>query len=446
MNKYTIIPTVIVTLIIALSGCSKFENAFNDTGLAPLPGKRISVLEQNSSALIPNKEAAAEAVRLPAAWNNHFWPQTGGYPNHAMGQLELGSDLKFVWKKYIKSYATRGNPLISQPIVAKNTVFALNNKAELLAFDLKTGKSKWWVSTKSPDENGLGAIGGGIAYAQGKIYVTNGYKQLVCINPENGSVIWRATLTAPARSAPTASGDKIYIITLNNQLLTFSAADGELLWSYTGIASSTNLLGSISPAVNQNIVVLPLSSGEIIGLRPENGKVVWGDNISAIKRTGTIFSIPDIRGQPVLDQGIVIASSYSGRLVAIDEITGKRVWQKPIGSAEMAWSADNTIYVVNNEQKIIALSRKNGNIRWVTVLPRKGNKKKNRPIWTGPILAGGRLITANNKGRIVEVNPIDGKIIKYTKTYGGEGVSIPPIVANNTLLLLTEEGNIQAYR
>jgi len=444
MKNYKIINIYIfLILVITLSGCSALDGIFSDTGEPRLKGKRIAILN-NQEKMQPDSDVFGEAISLPDAWVNKFWPQAGGYPDHSMGQLELGSNLKEIWHSNIGSGGSRRHPLLVQPIVANNTVYTLDSRSKLSAFDIKTGKKKWAVETIYNDNKDSGAIGGGIAYASNKIYVTNGFKYLLSLNSKDGSLSWKVSLNAPARSAPTVANDKIYLITINNQLLVFSTKDGSLIWSYTGIENTTNLLGSVSPAVNSSIVVLPLSSGELIGLRPENGRVVWGDSISKTQATGTLLSIADIRGQPVIDKGVVYASSYSGRMVALDEITGKRLWQKEIGSGEMPWSADETVFIINTEQRLIALTRKAGEIRWVTNLTYRKKKKKDQPIWTGPVLAGARLILASNKGHILEIDPQTGKNVRLIKTK--EEIMIAPIVAENTLLILTEKGKLIAYR
>ncbi|MBI3442042.1 MAG: PQQ-binding-like beta-propeller repeat protein [Proteobacteria bacterium] len=442
-NGLKVLALFLVTTLL-LTACSALDGLFTDDKKPPLKGERISVL-QLQQALVPNPELQKAPLTLPEPWLNKFWPQTGGYPNHAMGHLTLDSALKRVWSASIGTGGDRRDPLIVEPVVADGMVFTLDTEAQVTAFDLANGKKKWRISSVPLGEEHKGYIGGGLAYSSGKLYVTNGYKQLICINPASGGMVWRASVPSPARSAPTAVGDKVYLITLDNRLMVFSGSDGTPLWNYSGITETTNLLGSISPAVDATLVVLPLSSGEIFGLRNENGQVVWQDNLSSVRRSGAFSSIADIRGQPVIDQGLIYAVSYSGRLVAIDEVSGQRVWQREIGSAEMPWAAGATVFVLSADQQVIALTRQGGEIRWITPLQRFEGDSKDKPVvWTGPVLAGGRLILASNRGQMVEINPQDGRIIKQTDLPGN--VMIPPVVADSTLLLLTEGGDLVAYR
>jgi outer membrane protein assembly factor BamB len=362
-----------------------------------------------------------------------------------MGQLTLGKDLKKAWSVSIGAGGNRREPLITQPVVADGMVFSLDTEGKMTAFNLADGSKKWSASSVAAGEEDSGAIGGGLAYAANRLYVTNGYKQLACFDSANGKMIWRTALPSPSRSAPTVMDEKVYLITLDNRLMVFSAADGTSVWNYSGITETTNMLGSVSPAVDAAAVILPMSSGEIYGLRVENGQVVWEDNLSAVRRVGTLSAIADIRGQPVIDRGLVYAASYSGRTVAIDEISGQRVWQREIGSGEMPWAAGENIFMISADQQLISLTRGEGAIRWITTLPRYEDDNKEKPVvWTGPVLAGGRLILASSRGSMIEASPQDGKILRQTEL--GREVMIPPLVADNTLIFLTRGGELLAYR
>jgi len=429
-------------LLCALLSLTACEGMFVDSKEAPLKGERVAVLPAQKDLAA---EMPATPVSLPGPWLNRYWPQAGGYPNHAMGQLALKAKIEKAWSVSIGKGGNRREPLLIQPVVAAGTVYTLDVESNLTAFSLADGKKKWRIPTVSPDEEDSGALGGGIAFASGKIYVTNGYKQLLCINAADGSVIWRAQVPSPARAAPTVADDRVYLITFDNRLMVFSAADGMPLWSYTGVPETTSLLGSVSPAASSSLVVLPLASGEIFGLHPDNGQVMWEDNLAAVRRAGALTAIADIRGQPVIDQGVVYAASYSGRMVAIEEKTGKRLWQKEIGSAEMPWTAGPSVFVLTTEQQLVSLSRENGAIRWVTSLPKFEGDDKDKPVvWAGPVFAGGKLFVAGNNAKMMQLDPQTGKVLDKMKLSGP--VMVPPLVADNTLLILDQSGELTAYR
>jgi outer membrane protein assembly factor BamB len=94
----------------------------------------------------------------------------------------------------------------------------------------------------------------------------------------------------------------------------------------------------------------------------------------------------------------------------------------------------------------MAIARASGKIRWITQLPEFRNpKSKNGPIsYTGPILAGGRLIVASTQGALIFVDPDRGAVQGQTELKAG--VSLPPVVANNMLYVLDDDGRLHAFR
>jgi len=436
MRKF---PFIILALAL-LAGCS-------DPVKPPLEGDRLSVLELEKSLTPDNPGEQTQEFALPKPWNNEFWPQAGGYPNHGMQHLALTNSegmLEKIWDADIGAGSDKEIPLTAQPIVVNQRIFTLDSDASLRAFDIANGKQLWKrdVSHLKEDER---VVTGGIGFSAGVLFVTNGYDELVAVDPENGAILWRQKLAAPSRAAPTIMGGRIFITTLDNRLLALDEHDGRLLWEYAGLSETTGLLGSASPAANHDIVVPVFSSGEISALRVENGSVAWSDNLSNLRKIGSLAGISDIKALPVIDQGLVFAISFSGKMVAIDERTGVRVWQRELGGSETPWLAGNHFFVLTSDNELAAMNRVNGEIIWVTALPRYQDPedRKDGILWTGPVLAGNTLLLAGTNGNILHVDPQSGQIRKTAKT--GYRFSIPPLVAGGRLYLLSDDGRLMAF-
>lgn len=424
--------------VLGLSACS---DLFSDEP-PPLKGERISVLELQKSLEPDDMALEAQGLVMPKAWRNEFWPQVGGYPNHSMQNLVMSEgELERVWRADIGRGGSSEIPLLSQPILVDGLIYTLDARANLSAFDIEDGDRLWRVDV-SDEEEGDTVIAGGIAFSKNTLFVTNGYSQLVAVDPQSGEIKWRAKLPAPSKAAPSVMGGRIYVTTLDSRVLALDIDNGEVLWAYEGNAEDTGLVGTASPAVNNDIVVPVFSSGEIIALRVENGSVAWGDNLAAVRGFGGLSAIADIRAMPVLDKGLVFAVSFSGRMVAIDERTGQRVWQREISATQTPWVAGNHVFVLSAENQLISLGRDTGAVRWVTELPRYEDDEP--VVLTGPVLAGGRLIVVGSEGRVFEIEPEGGEIIREWDA--GNTISISPIVAGGTLYLLENNGTLSAYR
>lgn len=439
MKNLERLPLIALTLLLA--GCG--GTWFGDDEDPPLEGERISVLELQQS--IEPDAAAKGAVTVPAPWNNEFWPQNGGYPNHSMQHLDLNpGELKLAWKANIGKGGTKDLPLTAQPIIAEGMVFTLDSESVLRAFSVSSGKLVWDEDLASEDED-ESVIGGGVSFSNGVLYATNGFNELIALNPKDGKIIWRKTISSASRAAPAVLEGRVFVTTLDNALLALNAADGSFLWDYRGLNETAGLLGAASAAAGRDIVVPVFSSGEITALRVANGSVAWSDNLANTRRLGGLSNLSDIKGLPVMDRGLVIAVSFSGRLVAIDERTGTRLWQREIGGTQTPWVAGDYIFLLSTDNQLAALERDTGSIRWVMQLTRWEDEKRKKPVvWQGPILAGGRLILAGTDGRVVELSPEDGKLLKQWNA--GRTVSVAPVVAGRTLYLLSDDGTLLAYR
>jgi outer membrane protein assembly factor BamB len=430
-------------LALSLSGCGTAEKIFGSDKDPPLQGERLSIL-QLQKELLPDPSLETQDIALPGVWQNRFWPQAGGYPNHAMTHVALAPDIRRVWTASVGTGGNKRVPLTAAPVIAEDSVFTLDAAGVLSAFSLQDGK-RLWRQAAARGEGRSGVSGGGLAWHEGRLYVSTGYRHLRAVDPASGAEIWHAVLPAPARSAPTVMAGRVYQVTLDNRLMVYAAADGQLLWQHTGVSEATNLLGSASVAADETLVVLPLSSGELYGLRPENGQVVWQDNLSAVRRGAALSAIADVRGLPVIDGGMVFAISYAGRMVALDQVTGQRRWQRETGSAEMPWVAGDTVYLVTAGQQIAALARGSGDVRWVAELPRWKDSKHNDPVvWSGPVLAGGRLLVAGSNREMLELSPLDGGVLARHRLPAETHMA--PVVAGGTMVVLSQNGSLSAWR
>ncbi len=445
-NRILLLNGAIAFLALSLSACG--SGWMGDDKTQPLAGERISVLEMQRR-LEPDSDALnAQGFIAPQSWSNEFWPQKGGYPNHAMQHLALPERaLTRAWQADIGKGSQNSLPLITQPILVDGKIFTLDTESRMSAFDIATGKKIWGQKIAPVGEDGDDpVIAGGIAYSQGRLYITSGYNELLVADPENGKIVWRKTLPSPSRAAPTVMDNRLFLVTLDNRLMTFRTDDGALLWEFAGLSETAGLLGAASPAASRDIVIPAFSSGEIFALRVENGSVAWSDNLSTSRRIGNLSSLSAIRGLPVMDKGVVFAVSYGGRMVAIDERTGARIWQREIGGSETPWVAGNHIFLISTANELVGMGRDTGVIRWVTALPRYENadKRKDPISWTGPVLAGNRLFVAGSNGTVLEANPDTGELMRNWDA--GGPVTISPIVAGNTLYLLTDKGTLSAYK
>jgi len=427
---------VAAAAVLALGGCEDKK--------VPLKGTRIPVLIHENQ-VVPDAALANVTVELPRPVVNPDWDQPGGNASHDMQHVELGDSLRRAWSASIGSGETEDSAPMAEPVVANGKIYTMDTESEIRAFDVKTGKRLWTTDVLDSDDAD-NSLGGGIAYGDGRLYVTTGLALVFALDAETGKEIWHQSVPGPMRAAPAFSDGHLYVVTVDNELLTLNAESGKTLWTHNGISEIAGLLGGSAPAVAGGTVVVPYSSGEVYALTTSNGRVLWSDNLGPVRRGDIASRITDIRGLPVVDKDRVYAISHGGRMVAIDFKTGRRVWDKLFGGIQTPWVAGDYIYVLTIDSVLVCISRRDGRVRWAAELLRYGNPaKKEDPIaWNGPVLAGDRLLVANTRGEVLALSPYTGELLGKI-TFGGP-ISVSPLVADETVYILTDSGDLSALR
>ena len=431
---------VLLFVAVSLAACGP-KNEEEDE----LEGIRIPIITTEGDVEI-DPILATVPVALPRPYINQNWGQAGGNPAHVNHHLSVADTLQVAWKSKIGHGSKNYQKLVSGPVVWQGRVYVIDTKGQVSAFDETNGRLIWRTELKNKEERSKVAYGGGVAYWGGRIFATTGYGFAASLDAATGAELWRTDVGVPLRGAPTVADGRVFVNTQDNQLFTLAAEDGEILWEYLGIVENAAVLGAASPAVEGDTVIATFSSGEIYALRAQNGQMSWQDSLSRTGRLTALATLNDIDGHPVIYRGRVYVGNHSGRLVAIDMRSGDRVWEKNIGTLYTPWVAGNYMFVLTTEGALINVSTRDGRVTWITQLERfeKRKKRKNLIRWAGPVLAGDRLIVVSSHGYILTVSPYTGEILSGKKMPGG--TVIAPIVANQTVYVLTDDGELIAYR
>ncbi|MFL6734810.1 MAG: PQQ-binding-like beta-propeller repeat protein [Sphingomicrobium sp.] len=441
--KSKILRTVMLALaVVSASGCSLIKKSGPKT---PVLGERVPVLTAELGVEV-DPATAALPMNLPEAVANTEWAQAGGNAQKSMGHLALGSALGQAWAVSIGAGGSLKARLSSAPVVADNRIYTVDTNSTVRAFDARTGGQVWQTQFGVDKGNEASLYGGGVAYDGGRIYATNGLGHVVALDATNGGIVWQVRPGGPLRGAPSVGLGLVYVMSQDNQLYALKVADGSTDWSAAASLEIAGVFGTASPAVAQGTVVSGFSSGELNAYRYENGRNLWQDALSRTSITTSVATLSDIDAHPVIDSGQVFAVGQGGRMVALELNSGQRMWELNIAGISTPWVAGDWVFVVTDDAKLMAVARNNGKIRWITQLRQFHNEKakKGQISYSGPVLAGGRLIVANSTGALINVDPVTGGIQTQT-SIGGE-VHLSPVVANQTLYVLDDNGRLHAFR
>jgi len=424
-----------------LPGCGSIDEIFGERE-RPLPGERVSILRGDSEL---TADTDASPVTLPPPEQIAEWPMNGGPPTHAPGHVALGDRLAVAWRASAGSGSGYRQRMTSGPVISGGVVYSVDAWGNVSAHNLADGRSRWRTDS-TPDDESAGPVAGGVGVADGVVYVSTGLAEILAINAADGVIRWRERLPAPARGAPTIVGGRIFIPTLDNQLVALSTEDGRRLWSYRGQTLSTMPLGLGAPAVDGETVIAGFGTGEVVAARVSDGRVLWGESVGST----ALMSLADFIGitaLPVIDRGRVFIVGQSNTTIAVDLRSGRRLWERPFGGGNHVATAGDYAFAATRSGEVVAVGREDGRIAWITELdpPPAQGSRRGPPIQLGPpLVGGGRIIVPTSRAELVLLDPGNGAIAGRVPT--GSGITLPMAVSEGTLVALADDGTLIAFR
>ncbi len=431
-----------IMLATILSACSSDEDI--------LPGERINIRpdsRQGAENGAENGGGPADGTQefeMPPVRSNTAWTHINGGPTHFGSHVSLPAQLSHNWSVGIGSGNARRLRLSSEPVVEGSRIFTLDSSAGASAFD--AGGRRLWQTDLSPSQEAASEVtGGGLAYDDDTLVATTGFGEVIALDSDSGEVRWRHRLDAPVSSAPTISDGLVVVVGRDDKAVGLSLGDGRIQWRQFGAGDSSGILGGGSPAIADQLVVLPFASGEVIAVLAETGVSVWSSTVSGGRRGLSRSRIGAISGDPVVGPESVFVGNQAGKLVSLDSRTGLVKWSVDDGTFGPVWPAGNSVFVVTDRSNLKSLSSTDGSERWSVQLPEFDDPEDREGVYVhfGPVLAGGRLIVAGSDGYLRSFDPGTGELLGSMEIPGL--AASRPAIANGVLYLLTADGELHAF-
>ena len=412
-----------------------------------LSGEREDVFA-SSRSLSVDESAFAELAGLGAPVVNDEFGHPGVTAAHDGGHLSVELPLNRLWSARVADTDT-DIVTLAQPVAVKGKVFALGADALLSVFDLETGEVLAELQVDDAEDGLYPGVAGGLAANQSVVAVHAGRKILTLIDASTYEVIWTVEHDQPLSGGPTLITDEGVVVTdIDGSSLAFRLNDGVLVWQSAGLPADTVVLGSGSPAVRDGAVITAGIGGEVSANAVNDGGLLWADSLATLAPRTPLEELGDILAEPVHDGEAIYVVSQSGLLGAYDPLTGILLWDQPISSVQTPWVAGDSLFVLTSNSHIVALRKADGAVRWHTDLP--GSAELGRisatdvARYVGPVVAAGQVHVISASGRLYSLNADTGEQVSTTSL--GGAVNVHPVIVQNTLVVLSRDGRLRAYR
>lgn len=382
-----------------------------------LPGL-LSVTLLSGCSLFNGEEDVVKMSPLPVV-ENQFTPTTSW-------STSVGNGIG-------KYYSTL------HPAFADGVVYAADRHGVVKALSIDDGREIWSVNLAEKDgwfSTRAALLSGGVTVSGGKVYIGTEQAQVYALNASDGSVAWKTGVVGEALSRPVVSDGLVLIHTSNGQLQALNEADGAVKWTVNLDMPSLSLRGESAPTTAFGAAIVGGDNGRVSAVLMQQGQLIWQQRISQANGPTEIDRLSDVDTTPVVVNGVVYALAYNGNMTALDLRSGQIMWKRDLGSVSDFVIDGNRIYIIDQNDRVLALSTDGGVTLWTQ------SDLLHRNL-TSPALYNGYIVTGDSEGYLHWINVEDGRFVAQQKV-DSSGFLTEPVVAGGKLLIQAKDGTLYA--
>ena len=407
-----------------------------------LPGEREDI--RATDVELTNE---SRSIRLAAQTANQTWTQGAGTPAYRTTHPALRSAPTLAWSASIGEGNSRRQRITAEPIVSGGLIYTLDAQATVTATATNGGRV-WSTELTPARDSEKDATGGGMAIYNGRLYVSSGFGLLTTLDAKTGAILWQQKLDATGSGQPTVVDGLIYLVAGDNTGWAIKTDDGRIAWQISGTPSLSNVLGAPAPAVSGKYAVFAFGSGDLTAVFRRGGLRRWSGSVAGQRVGRSVSQVSDITGAPMIVGGTVYAGNHSGRLSSFDLESGDLNWVALEGALSNIWPGGDSLFVITDRLQLARISTADGQVVWAQDLPGfiKDKPRRRGPVYAhyGPVVAGGRVAVASGDGVLRFFKPEDGSLVHQVQI--PDGAASAPVVAGQTLYVLSQKGQLHAFR
>jgi outer membrane protein assembly factor BamB len=333
-----------------------------------------------------------------------------------------------------------------RPAVVDGVLYADSTDGKLAAIDATSGKTLWSKSSRTHGWFGWGdkkrkdaLYAGGPAVGGDLLAVGTLDGHVYGVNAKDGSPRWEAELNAEVLASPVIVADLVVVRTGDGRVYALDSASGARRWVYDqGSVPLLSLRGNGPLLAANGVLFFGSDDGKLVALRQDNGSKLWEQKLSSGEGRTEIDRLNDVDGAILLDGATLYGAAYHGNLVAVDGPSGRPLWSHPFSSFGSLAVSGNAIFGVNDQSQVWAFDKSGGADMW------KNDALKYRWL-TGPAVQGDYVVVGDMEGYVHWLQTGNGALAARERL-SKKAIRAQPLVVGDTVYVEDVEGRIGAYR
>ncbi|MFZ2988716.1 outer membrane protein assembly factor BamB [Ideonella sp.] len=331
---------------------------------------------------------------------------------------------KQVWQQRLDTRV--GFPLAV--VVRQGQVIAASDQGVVQGLDLATGKEVWRANVKSGLSAGVGSDGRFSA-------VVTRDNELVTI--EAGAERWRKSLDARVVTAPLVAGERVFVVGVDRAVHAYDALDGRKLWTLRRAGDPLTLAqASVLTAYKDTLIVG--QGPRLLGVDSLRGTVRWEAVVATPRGTNEVERLADLIGPAARVGSSFCVRAFQSSIGCVDAERGALQWSINGGGTQPVAADADHVFSADAVDRVSARRRSDGVLLW------SNERFLNREL-SGPVSVGKTVVFGDFEGQVHFLSRETGLTLLRLPTDGSAVVGAP-IVADTTLLVVTRNGGLFAFR
>ncbi len=310
-------------------------------------------------------------------------------------------------------------------------IFAAAHDGRVAAFTADKGKRQWLTKTRLPLSAGPSVDGDVVVLGS-----SNG--DVIALNAVDGRERWRTTVSSEVLAAPALTSGLVLVRTVDGKLVALDITDGAQAWFVQQSVPRLSVRGTGEPVVTGNAVICGFDNGRLAAYDISDGSLLWDVLVSPPAGRTEVDRLSDLNASIRIVGDDVYVVGYQGVLAAAAVESGQILWNREISSHSGIGVDFNNLYIARADSELIALTRRAGRELW------RHGMLSNRDI-TGPTPFGSSVVVGDYEGYLHWFDAATGTLQDRVRA-GGERITSAPLVVNDTLYVVTDGGELFAFR
>jgi outer membrane protein assembly factor BamB len=298
----------------------------------------------------------------------------------------------------------------------------------VVALDAATGEVRWRGDAGKGLSAGVGSDGRFAA-------VSTRDNELVVFDA--GKERWRKQLTSRITTAPLVAGERVFVMGVDRVVAAYDALDGRLLWRLQRPGDALTLSQPGVLAAYKNTLVAG-QGPMMLGLDPLKGNVRWEVAMANPRGTNEIERLADLVGPALRVGDTLCVRAFQSAVACAQADNGTLRWSRNVGGQHAVGGDAELVAGADASDRISAWKVGSGDIVWTQ------EKFLYRGL-SAPVVTPQAVLFGDAEGYVHALARADGQPIGRFTT-DGSAVAAQPVLHNGTVLVVTRNGGLHAFR